>query len=165
MSLLRKGVLPTLLLIAWTTTQAQNQGDLEQALVKLNKDIAKNPADADAFHSRGCIYFKLGRFEDSIKDFDKYIEIKPDRKASHWQRGISYYYAGRFEDGRKQFEGYQTVDSNDVENAVWRYLCMARASGVEKARAGILKIGNDRRVPMMQVYALYSGQAKPEAVL
>src|SRR5205823_2856889 len=59
----------------------------------------------------------------------------------------------------------EKVDTNDVENAVWRYLCMARAGGVEKARASILKIGNDRRVPMMQVYALFAGKAKPEDVL
>ncbi len=28
----------------------------------------------------------------------------------------------------------------------------------------MLKIGKDRRVPLMQIYALYSGQAKPEDV-
>ena len=57
------------------------------------------------------------------------------------------------------------VDTNDVENAVWHYLCNARAVGVEKARAAMLKIGKDRRVPMMEVYALYAGKAKPDDVL
>jgi lipoprotein NlpI len=57
------------------------------------------------------------------------------------------------------------VDTNDVENAVWHYLCNARAAGVEKARAGLLKIGKDRRVPMTEVYALFAGKAKPEDVL
>ena len=47
--------------------------------------------------------------------------LRPDQEPAHWKRGISYYYAGRFDEGRKQFEGYQTVDDNDVENAVWRY--------------------------------------------
>jgi lipoprotein NlpI len=57
------------------------------------------------------------------------------------------------------------VDTNDVENAVWHFLCVARPSGVEKARAAILKIGNDRRVPMMQVYQLFAGKIKPDDVL
>ena len=37
--------------------------------------------------------------------------------------------------------------------------------GVDKARAGILKIGRDRRVPMMEVYALFAGKAQPADVL
>jgi lipoprotein NlpI len=80
-------------------------------------------------------------------------------------RGISYYYAGRFEEGRKQFGAYEAVDTNDVENAVWHFLCNARLVGVEKARAELLRIGKDRRVPMMQVYDLFAGKAKAEDVL
>jgi lipoprotein NlpI len=136
-----------------------------EAVADFTKTIELEPRAADAYNHRGSEYFKLGAIKLSIADFDKFIELKPDEKAGHWKRGISYYYAGRFDDGRQQFEGYQTVDSNDVENAVWRYLCMARAVGVEKARAAMLKIGDDKRVPMMQVYALYGGKVKPEDVL
>ena len=80
-------------------------------------------------------------------------------------RGISLYYAGRYADGCKQFEGYEKVDTNDVENAVWHYLCNVRVVGRDKARAALLKIGNDKRVPMMVVYKLFQGEAKPEDVL
>jgi len=72
--------------------------------------------------------------------------------------GITCYYAGKFDEGKKQFEGYEQVDTNDVENAVWRYLCMAKSVGVEKARAQILKIGRDKRKPMMEVYALFAAR-------
>ena len=101
-----------------------------------------------------------GQIKRSIDDFDRFVELKPQQEPHHWKRGISYYYAGRYDDGRRQFEGYQTVDDNDVENAVWRYLCMARSLGVQAARDAILKIKHDRRVPMMEVYALYSGNAQ-----
>ncbi len=120
---------------------------------------------ADLYQRRGVEQFKLGRFKESITDFDKYIELRPEQQRSHWQRGISYYYAGRFADGAKQFAAYQTFDDNDVENAVWRYLCMARDMGVPKARESLLKIKQDPRVPMMEVYALYKGDLKPEDVL
>jgi lipoprotein NlpI len=42
---------------------------------------------------------------------------------------------------------------------------MARDEGVQKARAALLPIRNDRRIPMMKIYDLYRGKAKPEDVL
>jgi lipoprotein NlpI len=135
------------------------------AVAEYGKAIALDPKLAEAYQFRGMGHFKMGKIAESIADFDKYIELVPKAKVSHWQRGISYYYAGRFEDGKKQFEGYQSFDSNDVENAVWRYLCMARKDGVAKARADILKIGDDRRLPMRQIYELFAGKLKPDDVL
>src|SRR5262249_24851644 len=77
----------------------------------------------------------------------------------------SLYYAGRFDEGRRQFEGYEKVDANDVENAVWHFLCVARKDGLARARASVLKIGKDKHVPMMQVYDLYRGVLRPADVL
>jgi lipoprotein NlpI len=119
---------------------------------------------ANAHQQRGIANFKAGKIKESIDEFDKFIELQPDAKISHWQRGISCYYAGRYDDGRRQFEGYQDFDSNDVENAVWRFMCMARKDGIVKARKEILKIGDDKRVPMRQVYDLYKGDLKPDDV-
>jgi lipoprotein NlpI len=88
----------------------------------------------------------------------------PGRAAQHWQRGIAYYYAGRYEDGRKQFELHQTVNPHDVENAVWHFLCVAKLSGVEKARSSLIPITGDGRVPMMHVQALFAGKGTVEDV-
>lgn len=140
-------------------------GQHRQAVADYDIAIKFAPDQAELYDRRGSERFKLGQIEGSIADFDRFIELRPDQEAAHWKRGISYYYAGRFEDGRKQFEGYQTVDDNDVENAVWRFLCMARAEGVAKARAAMLPIKRDTRVPMMEIYALYHGDIEPEAVL
>jgi lipoprotein NlpI len=125
----------------------------------------RKSAEAERYQQSGIENFKKGKIKESIDDFDRYIELKPSAKASHWQRGISYYYAGRYDEGRKQFEGYQEYDSNDVENAVWRFMCMARKDGVDSARKAILKIGDDKRVPMRQVYDLFKGDLKTEDVL
>ena len=137
----------------------------EEAIAELSRTIELDPQAAAAYDLRGSEQFKLGHIAESIADFDKFLSLRPDETAGHWKRGISYYYAGRYAEGRKQFEGYQTVDDNDVENAVWRYLCMARADGVAKAREQILKIGDDRRVPMREVYSLYAGKITPDEVL
>lgn len=136
-----------------------------EAIADYDRAIKLAPNQAELYDRRGSEQFKAGKIEESIADFDRFLALRPDQEPFHWKRGISYYYAGRFADGRKQFEGYQTVDDNDVENAVWRYLCMARSVGVEQARGDILKIRRDPRVPMMQIYDLYRGAAKPEEVL
>ena len=135
-----------------------------EAAADYTKILALDKTLANIHQQRGSVQFKAGKIKESIADFDKYIELKPEAKISHWQRGISYYYAARHDDGRKQFAGYQDFDSNDVENAVWRFMCMVRSVGIEKARKDMLKIGNDRRVPMRQVYDLYKGELKPDDV-
>jgi lipoprotein NlpI len=140
-------------------------GKHDEAIADFDKAVELDPRLAEAYDHRGSEHFKKGQVKESLADFDKYLELRPDAKNGHWRRGISLYYAGRFEEGRGQFKGYEKVDTNDVENAAWHYLCNARAAGVEKARKEILKIGKDGRVPMMVVYALYAGKAKPEDVL
>ena len=109
--------------------------------------------------------FKLARIKESLADFDHAIALEPKVAPYLWQRGIALYYAGRYDDGRKQFDLHQTVNGNDVENAAWRYLCMARAQGADAARAALMPIAQDPRVPMMQIYALYKGSASEKDVL
>jgi lipoprotein NlpI len=143
----------------------ESAGKYAAALADLDRALTLAPSDAEAYQQRGCVQFKRAEFAASVRDFDKVIELRPERKASHWQRGISCYYAGQYAEGRRQFEGYQNFDSNDVENALWCFMCTARAEGLAKARQTLLKIGDDRRVPMRQVYDLFKGELKPDDVL
>ena len=118
---------------------------------------------ADEYNRRGAAHFQRAQIQQSLADFDRAIALDPAQAPYHWQRGISYYYAGRFEDGRKQFELHQKVNPNDVENAAWHFLCVARSAGVEKARASLIPVKEDERVPMLQIHALFAGKAEPEA--
>ena len=162
-------ILAALLLAALPGFRLTAQETPESLLLKATEarreaqDLALRAAAA--FDRRGGDHFVAGRIKESVADFDMAVKLDPKREPWHWRRGISYYYAGEFEKGKKQFEGYQTVDSSDVENATWRYLCMARLSGAAEASKAILKIGDDRRVPMRQIYDLYAGKLKPEDVL
>ena len=53
----------------------------------------------------------------------------------------------------------------DVENAAWHFLCVARQEGAEKARAALLPVGADPRVPMREVYEMFRGRLEPSAVI
>ena len=91
--------------------------------------------------------------------------MRPEVASRQWERGIALYYAGKYQQGAEQFELYQTYHNSDVENSVWRFLCMVPDGGVEKARAAMLPIQDDRRVPMMEIFRLFRGQIQPEEVL
>lgn len=139
--------------------------EFEKALADLNETLTISPDVYEAYQQRGMIHFKLGNFKESIADFDKVIEMEPSVLPQHWQRGIAQYYAGRYEDGRKQFEAHQEFNSSDIENGVWHFLCVARVGGVEAARASMLNISGDSRVPMKEVYELFRGQGSVEDVM
>lgn len=142
-----------------------HQRKYSEAIAEWDEAAKLAPSETRVFQLRGCDHFRAGQFKESIADFDKYIEAFPDQAAHHWQRGISCYYAEKFADGRKQFELHKTVNPEDVENAAWHYLCVARIEGVEKARAALIEVGADSRVPMKEIFALFKGIAKPDDVL
>jgi lipoprotein NlpI len=114
--------------------------------------------------SRAVTDFENGRFAESAAAFDAVAKAAPDQAPYLWQRGIALYYAGRYADCRRQFESHRSVNPDDVENAAWHFLCVARAESPAKARAALLPVGPDARVPMRQVYEMFRGTLTPEQV-
>jgi lipoprotein NlpI len=142
-------------------------GRSEEAIADLTRLLELTPPQPRLLEIRGTEYFKLRRFREAIADFDQECKLEPAREPWHWKRGLAYYYAGQYDQGRDQFQQYHDREDNDVENAVWRVLCMARMKdvGLKKAQTDILVVRRDPRVPMMEVYALFAGKAKPDEVL
>jgi lipoprotein NlpI len=144
---------------------ADRAGDGDALLMLATAWIARDAAAADAYYWRGRERFRRGQVAQSVQDFDRYIELRPEREPPQWERGIALYYDGQFARGAKQFELYQTFDNRDVENSVWRYLCLACAENRDKARATMLPVDRDPRVPMTEIFQLFAGKATPEQVL
>ena len=154
--------------ITWYSRGAANAGlrKHDEAIKDYDKALELDPKFVVAVNERGSERFKLGDIKGAIADFEKFIEAEPKAFDDHWRYGIALYYAGRFADGAMQFKaGDKASSANDVENAFWHYLCNARVDGVEKARKALLVIGNDGRIPMMKIYDLIAGKAKPEDVI
>lgn len=131
---------------------------------RITAAIESGGGSAALYNRRGEANFRAGSIDASISDFDRAIQLEPRLAPHHWQRGISLYYAGRFEDGYKQFELHQTVNPSDVENGVWHFLCRARTNGIEDARAHMLPISGDPRVPMAEIWTLFQGKGTVEDV-
>ena len=121
----------------------------------------------DQLIQRGEQLFLAGKIEASVQTFEKAIQQRPDLKRHLWQLGMSYYYAGQYEEGRELFEHHQRVNRNDVENAAWHFLCVARLESMDVARKELLEIdtSRDKRVPMTEVYELFAGRGTTDKVL
>jgi lipoprotein NlpI len=120
---------------------------------------------AQALLNRAVDEFEQGRFAQSAETFDDVAKMVPQQAPQLWQRGIALYYAGRYTDCRQQFESHRTVNPDDVENAAWHFLCVAREQSPEKARAALLPVGPDSRVPMREVYQMFRGTLTADDVL
>jgi lipoprotein NlpI len=153
-------------------------GDFDGALQSLEPLLGTDDLDESTklrarqwvtrvLHSRGEQHFRQARIAASIADFDRELQLAPDRAAEHWQRGIAYYYAGEYEKGAQQFELHRTVNPQDVENAAWHFLCVVRTpkGSVEAARKSLIPVADDSRVPMAQIQQMFAGNIKPEVVL
>ncbi|MBD2497122.1 hypothetical protein [Nostoc sp. FACHB-280] len=138
---------------------------LENQLQYWDDLIRRQPNNPKAYIRRGMVKFKLAKIVESIQDFDTAENIEPRLKPYLWQRGLSYYYAERFAEGAQQFEIDLTVNANDVEETVWRYLCIARWQGKEAASNSLLPVKNDPRRVLGFVYNLFAGDCTPDEVL
>ena len=142
-----------------------SQAFLQNALNQWSDFIHTHPNDPKGLIQRGMVHFKLANIEVSIQDFDTAEQLDSRLTPYLWQRGLSYYYASRFEAGAKQFEIDLTVNAQDVEETVWRYLCQARFLGVAEARKQLLVVKNDPRLVMRQVYEFFAGNCSVDDVL
>ncbi len=132
------------------------------ALILVTPLFAQSP---QTFFDRAVRDFGEGRIDDAVKGFDRVAAMVPDTAPQFWQRGIALYYAGRFDDCRDQFVAHRRVNPNDVENAAWHFLCVARDRSAEEAREALLPVGPDQRAPMVEVYQMLRGALTPEDVL
>ncbi len=127
------------------TPSVDEEDDFKNILIKLHQ-------------TRGEQRFKKADIQGSVDDFEFVVKKNPGQKAFHWQLGISYYYNKQYQEGKGLFQLHKTVNPNDVENAVWHFICNTQIVGFEKAQAALIPIKHDSRVPMMDIYELFAGR-------
>ena len=139
--------------------------DLGKTIAETARAIEKDADNSRAISARADALFFSGKFKESVKDYDRLVELDRRLDASHWRRGIAYFYAGLFDKAAGQFERYHVFDNVDRENGIWRYLSQYKAKGRDHARKGLLKYRKDDREPFPSVYRLFAGEMKPEQIL
>ena len=109
--------------------------------------------------------FRAGRITAAVQGFDRAALLAPAEAPFMWQRGIAQFYAGQFRECARMFASHRTVNPDDVENAAWHFLCVARAESPEAARRQLLPVGPDGRMPMREVYRMFKGELTQEQVM
>ena len=137
----------------------------DEEISQLTAQIEKSQKAVDLHSRRGDAFFFRGKFSEAVADYEKVVELQPDRDTSFWQKGIAYFYAKRYKDAAKQFEIYHSFDNVDRENGIWRYLSQTKALGRDKAREGLLKYEKDDREPFPDVYRLFAGEITGDDLL
>ena len=125
--------------------------------------LRQYPKQASAKRLAGDIFLRAGKIKDAVRQFDRYLEMNPSAEPELWQRGIALYFVGEYEKAAEQFEKHREVNENDVENATWHFLCIAKLKSFEDAEEALLPAPGDSRVPMEAVYKLFEGD-DPELV-
>jgi tetratricopeptide (TPR) repeat protein len=76
----------------------QSTDKRQEVLQQLNKAIANNSDDTEAYFQRGKIYISLEDQQKAIADFTRVLELKPSYAEAYLQRGIAYTESGKYED-------------------------------------------------------------------
>jgi lipoprotein NlpI len=150
---------------SWPEWRAPMLAEYQGELTRLNASLAATPDSIRLRSQRGDCHLFLGRFAESIADFERMIALDSAQDAPHWRLGIAYYFAGQFEKSAKQFEKYHGYDSRDRENGIWKFLAEAQSGDLAKARAGMLPYTRFDREPFPSLYEMFAGKRTPDEVL
>lgn len=137
---------------------------LEAELNKFDKRLSTFPFEPRLYINRGMLYFKLGRLIDSLKDFNKAEELNPQLTPYLWQRGLTYYYLEKYAKAARQFELNLSIYSQDIENTLWFFLCIAQLEDIFSARDCLLNVRDDIRPYMNQIYQVFAGKQDVETL-
>lgn len=70
--------------------------------------------DANIFFEKGYDLYKLGKFEESIKYYDKALEIDPINLLTLIIKGVSFHQLGKFDEAIKYYSKALEVDSKNA---------------------------------------------------
>ena len=73
----------------------KDMADHMKALDLLNRAIELNPNDAINYNNRGVALYKLGRYQQAIKDFNRAIHLDPNDLYAYNNRGNAFYELGK----------------------------------------------------------------------
>ncbi len=76
--------------LAWILCEVQNHP--QEALELAQQGLARSPDYVDLIDTRGMAYYRLGRYEEAVKDFNRCINLYPIRAPG---LAASYFHLGR----------------------------------------------------------------------
>lgn len=93
----------------------KDAGNIEQALVALERAVEINPSLAESQTNLGNLYLKKDRVEDAIYQYRAALQINPGAAKIHSNLGNAYTKAGRLDDAISEYSESLELDPNFTE--------------------------------------------------
>lgn len=93
-------------------TLAMNIGDFKSADKMLTALVATSPQFAEAWNKRATLYFLMGRYEESLADIVKTLDVEPRHFGALSGRGMIYQRMGRDADALAAYKDALAVNPN-----------------------------------------------------
>ena len=84
--------------------------DQAKRILALEKEVAANPDNADAWTQLGNLYFDTNNFESAIRSYKKSLALKPNNANVQTDLGVMYRRAGQPQEAIKAFEKAVRID-------------------------------------------------------
>jgi tetratricopeptide (TPR) repeat protein len=96
----------------WISRQGGKR--IGEAVEKLRKAVALNPAFADAHYELGKAQAEAGQPAEAIREFKRSLELKPGLAQSHYQLGLIYRKLGDQPRSAEQFRLFQAASKEET---------------------------------------------------
>ncbi len=88
----------------------QSGADLSNMIAALEREVAANPANVNAWINLGNNYFDTNQYEKSIRAYNKALELNPNNANVWTDMGVMYRRAGKPQEAIKAFDKAVEVD-------------------------------------------------------
>ena len=97
-----------------TATDAMNRANFAEALEKLNVLIGQTQSFPEAYNKRATLYFLMGRFDESLVDIVKTLDLEPRHFGALAGRGMIYQKQGKTADALRAFKEALSINPNST---------------------------------------------------
>jgi tetratricopeptide (TPR) repeat protein len=94
--------------------------NIDEAFAMLKRAVEINPRDGMIIDSLGWGYYRLGRYEDAVRELEKAVELKPGDPVINDHLGDAYWKVGRKLEARFQWQHAKdsSPEPDDLEKIV-----------------------------------------------
>lgn len=86
----------------------------DEAMEDADNAVTLAPSNPLGFMQRGYVEFSMERVDDSIKDFNKVLELDPEEDTANWGRGFAYCLKGDYKNAAADFDRYGNSPTVDM---------------------------------------------------
>lgn len=119
--------------------------NLEEAFAMLRKAVSLRPRDGAIVDSLGWAYYKLGKYQDALRELERAIELRPSDPVINDHLGDVYWKVGRKLEAKFQWNHARDLDPEPADRKRILRKIEVGLDQVEREEAEKQQAGNDKK--------------------